>query len=87
MTLPRRWPAAESYLAALDADARRTLLGILTSPSEIRAAAIGRLHVRDHGAELAELLIRRPVPAGSAGVAPGTAEPRESVQSLGRIDQ
>jgi hypothetical protein len=87
MTLPRRWPAAETYLAALDADARRTLLGILTSPSEIRAAAIGRLHVRDHGAELAELLIRRPVPAGSAGAAPGTAEPRESVQSLGRIDQ
>jgi hypothetical protein len=35
------WPAAETYLAALDADARRTLLGILTSPSEVRADAIG----------------------------------------------
>jgi hypothetical protein len=51
------WPAAETYLAALDADARRTLLGILTSPSDIRAAAIGRLHARDDGADLTDLLI------------------------------
>jgi hypothetical protein len=51
------WPAAESYLAALDADARRTLLGILTSPAEVRADAIGRLHVRGDGVDLAELLM------------------------------
>jgi hypothetical protein len=51
------WDAAEAYLAALDADARRTLLGILTSPSEVRANAIGRLHARDEGADLEELLI------------------------------
>jgi hypothetical protein len=51
------WEAAESYVAALDADARRTLLGILTSPPETRAEAIGRLHARDDGADLAELLI------------------------------
>jgi hypothetical protein len=41
------WPAAETYLDALDADARRTLL----------AVAIGRLHARDDGADLTELLI------------------------------
>ena len=51
------WPAAETYLAALDANARRTLLGILTSPFYIRADAIGRLHARDDGEDLAELLI------------------------------
>jgi hypothetical protein len=51
------WPAAQTYLAALDAEARRTLLLILTSPSEVRADAIGRLHARDDGADLAELLI------------------------------
>jgi hypothetical protein len=51
------WHAAEAYVDALDAEARRTLLGILTSPSDIRAAAIGRLHARDDGAELTELLI------------------------------
>jgi hypothetical protein len=51
------WEAAESYLAALDADSRRTLLGILRSPAEFRAAAIGRLSLRDDGADLAELLI------------------------------
>jgi hypothetical protein len=51
------WPAAEPYLAALTPDARRTLLGILTSPSEIRATAIGRLSAREDGTDLAELLI------------------------------
>jgi hypothetical protein len=51
------WSAAETYLAALDADARRTLLAILTSPAETRADAIGRLHARDDGADLTELLI------------------------------
>jgi hypothetical protein len=51
------WSAAEGYLATLDADSRRTLLGILTSPAEVRAAAIGRLSVQDAGADLAELFI------------------------------
>jgi hypothetical protein len=51
------WHAAETYVDALNAGARRTLLRILTSPPEIRAAAIGRLHVRDDGADLAGLLI------------------------------
>ncbi len=37
------WHAAETYLAALDAAARRVLLGVLTSPAEVHAAAIGRL--------------------------------------------
>jgi hypothetical protein len=57
LTARLEWHAAESYLAALDADARRTLLGILTSPPEVRADAIGRLSVREDGSELAELLI------------------------------
>jgi hypothetical protein len=51
------WHAAETYLTALDLDSRRMLLGILTSPAEVRADAIGRLHARDDGADLAELLI------------------------------
>ena len=51
------WPDAEAYLAALDADTRRTLLSVLTSAGEVRAAAIGRLSVRHDGADLGELLI------------------------------
>jgi hypothetical protein len=51
------WPSGDRYLAALDADARDTLLRILTSPAEVRAAAIGRLSVRDDGGDLAELFI------------------------------
>jgi hypothetical protein len=51
------WPAAETYLAALNAEARLTLLRILISPPEVRAGAIGRLHARDDGADLSELLI------------------------------
>lgn len=38
-----KWAAAEAYLAALDTDARATLLGILTSPSEVHAVS-GHLH-------------------------------------------
>jgi hypothetical protein len=37
------WPAAESFLAYLDTDARRTLLGILEGPSELCAEAISRI--------------------------------------------
>jgi hypothetical protein len=51
------WEAGEAYLAALDAGSRRTLLGILTSPTETSADAIGRLSVCEDGADLAELLI------------------------------
>jgi hypothetical protein len=51
------WPAADTYVAALTPEARRTLLDILTSTAEVRAAAIGRLSIRDDGADLAELLI------------------------------
>jgi len=51
------WLAARTYLAALDADARRTLLGILTSAADVPAGATGRLSVRDDGADLVELLI------------------------------
>lgn len=51
------WQAAGTYLAALDAGSHRTLLGILTSPPEVRAEAIGRLHLRVDGGDLAELLI------------------------------
>jgi len=48
---------AEAFVSTLDANARRIVLAILTSPSEARAEAIGRLYVRDDGANLAELLI------------------------------
>jgi hypothetical protein len=51
------WEAAEKFLAELDPGARRTLLGILTSHTEVRAEAIGRMSLRDDGADLAELLI------------------------------
>lgn len=51
------WSDAEALVAALDIDAQRILLGILTSPFYIRADAIGRLHARDDGEDLAELLI------------------------------
>lgn len=51
------WHAAETYVDALDANSRRTLLSILTSPAEIRADAIGRLHAGVGGAELTEFLI------------------------------
>jgi hypothetical protein len=33
------------------------LLGILIAPAEVRADAIGRLHARDDGVDLTELLI------------------------------
>jgi hypothetical protein len=35
----------------------RHMLGILASPENIRAEAIGRLHVREDTADLADLLI------------------------------
>jgi hypothetical protein len=57
MTIDSGWPVAAKFVDGLDSNARRTLLDILTSPAEVRAAAIGRLSVRDDGADLAELLI------------------------------
>jgi hypothetical protein len=51
------WPEGERFLAEIGADARRKLLALLESPDEVRAHAIGRLHVRDDGADLEELLI------------------------------
>jgi hypothetical protein len=51
------WPEAERFLAEIGPDGRHRLLSLLESPAEIRAEAIGRLHVRDDGAELEELLI------------------------------
>jgi hypothetical protein len=51
------WAAAETFLAYLDTDARRTLLGILEGPSELRAEAIGRICARHEGAAPSELLI------------------------------
>jgi hypothetical protein len=48
---------SKRFLASLNEPLRRTLLRILTSPSEVRADAIGRLHARDDGADLTELLI------------------------------
>jgi hypothetical protein len=43
------WPAAETYLAALTPGARRTLLGILTSPSEVHADVSGITGRHDPG--------------------------------------
>jgi hypothetical protein len=47
----------QMFLAALDDDSRRVLLGILTATDGERAATIGRVHARDDGAALGELLI------------------------------
>ncbi len=47
----------ERVVAALGEPAARELLDILERPDADRAALIGRLHVRDDAAWLAELLI------------------------------
>jgi hypothetical protein len=51
------WPAAETFFAFLDTEARRTLLGILEGSSELRAEAIRRIYARHEEAPLSELLI------------------------------
>jgi hypothetical protein len=52
-----RWPAAQTYLEALDTSRRRVLRALLLSTADVRAEAIGRLYLRDDGADLAGLLI------------------------------
>lgn len=51
------WPGAERFLDALDANARSRLLRLLESPDDMRAEMIGRLHLRNDGADLEELPI------------------------------
>ena len=51
------WEAAETFLAELNPAARRTLLGLLTSPPGVRSAGYARLSGRDDGQDLAELLL------------------------------
>jgi hypothetical protein len=50
-------PALRRFAEAIGPDGRARLLRILEAPEEERAAAIGRLHLRDHGALLEELLM------------------------------
>jgi hypothetical protein len=51
------WPALQRFAEAIGPDGRTRLLRILEASDEDRAAAIGRLHLRDDGALLEELLI------------------------------
>jgi hypothetical protein len=51
------WPAVRRFAEAIGPDVRGRLLRILEASEEDRAAAIGRLHPRDDGALLEELLI------------------------------
>jgi hypothetical protein len=51
------WSAMRRFAEAIGADGRTRLLRILEAPEEDRAAVIGRLHLRDDGALLEELLI------------------------------
>jgi len=52
------WEDAAARLAdALGPAARRDLLRVLTSPSEVRADVIRQLHERPVGQEMADLLI------------------------------
>jgi hypothetical protein len=52
------WPALKRIADSLGPDGRAALLRVLTAPAEEdRAGFIGRLHLRDYGALLEELLI------------------------------
>lgn len=51
------WPALRRIADSIGPDGRAHLLRILESSGEDRAAAIGRLHLRDDGSLLEELLI------------------------------
>jgi hypothetical protein len=60
------WPALHRFADAIGPEGRTRLLRVLEASEEDRAAAIGRLHLRDDGALLEELLIdwrRRSGPA------------------------
>jgi hypothetical protein len=50
-------PALRRFADAIGPDGRARLLRLLEASDEDRAAAIGRLHLRDDGALLEELLI------------------------------
>jgi hypothetical protein len=50
------WPALRRFADAIGPDGRARLLRVLEASDEDRAAAIGRLHLRDDGALLEELL-------------------------------
>jgi hypothetical protein len=51
------WEDAARLADALGPAARRDLLRVLTSPSEVRAHVIRQVHERPDGQELADLLI------------------------------
>jgi len=51
------WEDAARLADALGPSARRDLLRVLTSPSEVRADVIRQLHERHDGQEMADLLI------------------------------
>jgi hypothetical protein len=51
------WPEAARFLSEIGPLGRQKLLALLESPDEIRAETIGRLHLRDDGVDLEELLI------------------------------
>ena len=50
------WPAAQRFVADLESGARRDLLRVLTTSSEVRADLIGQLYRRAGGQDMAELL-------------------------------
>ena len=54
---PVFWEDAARLADALGPAARRDLLRVLTSPSEVRADVIRQLHERPDGQEMADLLI------------------------------
>jgi hypothetical protein len=54
---PSVWEDAARLADALGPAARRDLLRVLTSPSEVRADIIRQLHERPDGQEMADLLI------------------------------
>ena len=54
---PMEWPEGENFLAALDDDAKATLLRVLGYPDDHRAALIGRLHENVSSRLMADLLI------------------------------
>jgi hypothetical protein len=51
------WPALRRFADAIGPDGRARLLRVLEASEEDRAAAIGRLHLRDDGELLEQLLI------------------------------
>ena len=57
LAAPVFWEDAARLADALGPAARRDLLRVLTSPSDVRADVIRQLHERPDGQELADLLI------------------------------